>query len=85
MAKKKKRKGRGLKPRGQGQYDNKTHGKGDSSMPPDDRTIKTNLCRVTMMRPKFNDGPMIFRPWPAIAYEDPEVAAIDEMTLRLYS
>jgi hypothetical protein len=75
MAKKKKKKKGRLKPRGASQYDNKTHGKGDSTMPPDDRTVKTNLCRVNVLRPKFKDGPMFFRPWPALAYEDPDTLA----------
>ncbi len=75
MAKKKKKKRGRLKPRSPSQYDNKDHGKGDSSMPPDDRTVKTNLCRVTVMRPKFNDGPMLFRPWGALAFEDPDMIA----------
>jgi hypothetical protein len=63
---------RSLKARSRSVYDNEVHGRGDSRIPRDDLTINERLCAVTMIRPNFDKGPLYFRPWPALSYEDPQ-------------
>ena len=62
---------RRLQPRGQSKYNNAVHGRRESSAPPDDRTINNALARVNLVRCKYNDGPMVIRPWPALDPVDP--------------
>lgn len=63
---------RGLKPRTPWNYDNRVHGKSDSHVPPDDRTLNLDLCPVNLVRPQWEKGPLYFRAWPALDYEAPE-------------
>jgi len=63
---------RGLKPRSRDTYTNEQYGRQDSSLPPDDLTINERCCRVNLLRPRYNEGIMVFRAWPALLPEDPE-------------
>lgn len=63
---------RGLKARQRSNYDNSKHGRSESSLPPDDRCINEGSARVQVFRPKWSDGPLVFRPWPMLDYDDPE-------------
>lgn len=62
---------RSIKPRTRDTYDNSVHGRSESSVPADDRTLNTSLCGLNLFRPKMKEGPLVFRPWPALDYEDP--------------
>jgi hypothetical protein len=66
---------RGLRPRSQGQYTNEAFGAGGGSAPPDDLCLNTSLCKFSLVRPRGKEGPLIFRPWGAVAYENPDLIA----------
>ena len=57
---------RKLTPRSASNYDNRAHGRRESSAPPDDKTINHNLTRVNVIRPKWGGGPLVFRAFPAL-------------------
>ena len=62
----------GIKKRKEDDYSNEQYGKDDSLIPRDDRCVNDKLCRVNVVRPRFKEGPLVFRPWPALDANDPE-------------
>ena len=63
---------RGLASRKPEDYDNRTEGRRSSSIPPGDFTLNEGLAPVNLIRPKYNEGPLVLRPWPCLDYEHPE-------------
>lgn len=57
---------RKLTPRSASNYDNRSHGRRESSTPPDDKTINQTLTRVNVIRPKWAGNPLTFRAFPAL-------------------
>ncbi len=63
---------RGLSSRKPADYDNEVHGRSETNSPPGDYTLNTGLVPVNLFRPKYEEGPMIFRPFPMLDYEKPQ-------------
>ena len=76
---------RPIKPRSRDMYDNEAHGRRESNVPSDDRTLRTDLCRVNLVRPKYKEGPLIIRPWPALSYEQPDTPVPGRKSTRAHS
>jgi hypothetical protein len=53
-------------------YDSRVHGKRESYIPAGDHTLNLSVATVNLVKPKYKDGPMVFRPFPHLSYEDPE-------------
>ena len=60
------------KPRSRSMYDNTTMSRPNMNKPPDDQTIRDTIAPTQLVRPKYNDGPMHFRPWPALDPTQPD-------------
>jgi len=60
----------GFRPRDPNLYTNEAYGRGASAAPMDDLCFNPKIGRITVLRPKGKDGPLWFRPSPAIDYLD---------------
>lgn len=66
---------RNLKPRTADTYDedNQLEGRGaGGGLPPDDYTVKEDLCNVEVIRPRYKEGPLYFGVFPQLDPKDPE-------------
>jgi hypothetical protein len=70
-SKEKSTKRRGLASRKPADYDNEIHGRRENNAPPDDRTLNPKIA-CTLLRPRWKEGPMVGRAWPALDFENPE-------------
>jgi hypothetical protein len=61
-----------MAPRKPSDYDSKRDGGRESYIPAGDHTLNDGLTTVNLIRPKWEEGPLVFRPFPARSYEDPE-------------
>lgn len=52
-------------------YDNETHGSHEQSAPPGDFSLNPG-AHAKLLRPRYEGGPTIFRPWPLRDYDDPD-------------
>lgn len=51
-------------------YDQQKHGRGPAKVPQDDKTINNTTAEVILLRPQYKEGPLYFRPFPAIWIEE---------------
>ena len=73
---------RSLAPRTRSQYSNAQHGRRDSNLPFDDRTVRTDICRVNVIRPNYEKGPMIVRPWPGLSEDNPDILVPGRVSVK---
>jgi hypothetical protein len=57
------------------QYNSEVHGKFQGGSPPDDHTINEKVCAVRLVRPRYKEGPLFYRPFPQPSYDDPTTLA----------
>lgn len=68
--------------RSRSQYDNESHGREDSSLPPGNRIYNTELTKLKVVFPSSDKGPTIIRPWPCLDYKDPSQIIPGRATLH---
>lgn len=61
---------RNIKPRTAANYQSEVHAESNTGAPPDDRTTCPGM-NVTIVRPRWKEGPLIFRPFACRDYDQP--------------
>jgi hypothetical protein len=61
-----------LKPRNPTDYDSRVEGRRETQVPPDDHTLNESVVPVNLVRPRWDEAPLVFRPFPCPDYKNPE-------------
>lgn len=63
---------RDIKARKPDDYDNERESRRETNIPPGNECLNLSLCSVNLMMPRYKEGPLYFRPFPALDWEKPQ-------------